>query len=295
MNFLQIEFFQTLAKTLNFTKSANILHTTQPNLSKIIANIEDELGVMLFIRSKRNVKLTPAGEVFREESEKLIRAYNNALARTRAAEEGLYGTVKIGFIGTAMISRMPKIVKEFNQKYPNVFVNLIDYTYSPLAEALLSRTIDIAFILDFEIEHHKDITTMPIFTDQMCLVMSKSHPLADKDLVDLKDFTEDNYVMLDPKVALRDNNLMSSICLDFDFIPKVVYEANTLNNLLVTVECGYGVSILASHMRHFATDNVKFATIKGYEEGFRIVAAWHRNSHPVVPRLIEVIDSIDIS
>lgn len=295
MNFLQIEFFQALAKTLNFTKTAKILHTTQPNLSKIIANIEDELGVTLFIRSKRDVKLTPAGEVFREEAEKLILSYNNAVTRTRAAEEGIFGTVKLGFIGTAMIYRMPIIVKKFNQMYPNVYLDLTDYAYSPLAEMLLNKSVDIAFIPDLEMEKYRDIYTKQIFTDDMCIVMSKDHPKSHMDIIDLNDFIDENFVMLDPKVALRDNNLMSSICLDHDFIPKVVYEANTLSNLLVTVESNYGVSILAGHMQHFATDNVKFAKIKGYEDSFRIVAAWHRDSHPVVPRLIEVIDAIDFA
>lgn len=290
MTIFNLEALITLSDTLNFTKASTILHTTQPNLSKIIVNLEQEVGVQLLIRNKRDVKLTPAGEAFCQEARKLLKQYESAIEIAKIVDAGIHGVINMGFLGTALIALLPNIVNTFSKRYPKIRLNLADYTYSPLMNALADDEIDIALLPDRELDTIPKLAKKYIFSDSMCLVVSKDHKYADETIVDLSKACDEDFIMMDPKISIRDYELVTSMCVEQDFIPNVVYEANTLNNLILMIECNKGVSILAKHMLHFATDNVRFLDIKGYESYFKIVCAWRKGANTSVPKLIEVID-----
>lgn len=290
MTIQQIESFLTLASTLNFTKASAMLYTTQPNLSRMLASIEQEIGAQLLVRSKRDVKLTAAGEVFQREMERAVQQYYHAIEVTKQAESGVYGSVKVGFLGTALTARLPAIVNRFREQHPGIHLQLVDYTYSLLMEALAARKIDLAVIPDRELDRLPQIAKRYLFADDMCAVVSKTHKLAAESEIDLSLLVDEPFVMMDPKVSIRDYELVTDICIEQDFVPEVAYEANTLNNLLLMVECGVGVAILAQHMTHFATENVRFIRLKGYEKFFRVSCAWHKDANPCVDSFLEVID-----
>lgn len=292
MNFTLIKYFLTLSDTLNYTKASQILYTTQPNLSKSIVNLEEEVGVKLFIRTKRDVRLTPAGEVFRREAEKLMSHYMNAIYKAREVEEGLNGYITLGFLGTATTYLLPQIVKQFKAKYPNIYLDLKDFTYSSLFDALIEDEIDIALMPDRELETVPNVMRKFIFADDMCLAVGKDHEAADLDIIDLYDVKDEFFIQMDPKISIRDHKLITTMCVEQDFTPQVIYEANTLNNVLMMVECNMGISILASHMTHFATDNVRFIKLKGYEKYFKMVAAWkiQNDRDQNIIRLLQIIE-----
>lgn len=291
MNFTLIKYFLTLAETLNYTKASQILYTTQPNLSKSIVNLEEEVGVKLFIRTKRDVRLTPAGEIFRREAEKLMSHYMNAIYKAREVEEGLNGYITLGFLGTATTKLLPEIVQKFKEEYPNIYLDLKDYTYSSLFDALIEDEIDIALIPDRELETVPNVMRKFIFADDMCLAVGKDHEAANLDVIDLYDVKDEFFIQMDPKISIRDHKLITTMCIEQDFTPQVIYEANTLINMLMMVECNMGVSILASHMKLFATDNVRFIKLKGYEQYFKVVAAWknHNDQDQNIIRLLQII------
>lgn len=291
MNFTLIKYFLTLADTLNYTKASQILYTTQPNLSKSIVNLEEEVGVKLFIRTKRDVRLTPAGEIFRREAEKLMSHYMNAIYKAREVEEGLNGYITLGFLGTATTRLLPEIVQNFKEAYPNIYLDLKDYTYSSLFDALIDDEIDIALMPDRELETVPNVMRKFIFADDMCLAVSKDHEAASLDIIDLYDVKDEFFIQMDPKISIRDHKLITTMCIEQDFTPQVIYEANTLINMLMMVECNMGISILASHMKRFATDNVRFIKLKGYEKYFKVVAAWktHNDQDQNIIRLLQII------
>lgn len=290
MTISQIESFLTLASTLNFTKASALLYTTQPNLSRMIASIEHEVGARLLTRNKRDVKLTPAGEAFTREMEKTIRQYYQAIKITKQADSGVFGSIRLGFLGTALITRLPIIVNSFRERHPKIHLELIDYTYSLLMEELTSKKIDIAILPDRELNKLPQIAKRYLFADDMCVVMSTKHKFASHSTIDLSLLADEPFVMMDPKISIRDYELVTNMCIEQDFTPLVAYEANTLNNLLLMVECNIGIAILAQHMTHFATNNVKFIKLKGYESHFKVSCAWHKNGNPCIDKFLSVID-----
>ncbi len=290
MNLTQIESFLTLASTLSYTKASGILHTTQPNLSKMMMNIEQELNVKLLVRNRRDVKLTPAGVIFYEEMKKMLHMYELAKEKIKDAESGVRGEIKLGFLGTALMHLLPQIVNQFRQKYPHIKLRLFDYTYSRLMEALLTQAIDVALIPDYDVDKLPMLNKRFLLEDDMCVVVPKSSPYAELESIDLTLFKEAPFVVIDPSISIKDFELVKDICVKHNFLPRVAVEANTLNNLLMMIDCGTGVSILAKHMKHFATEGVNFINIKGYEKYFRVSCAWSSETNPCIPKLLEVID-----
>ena len=290
MTIYQIEAYVKLATTLNFTKASTLLHMSQPNLSKLINNMEQELDVQLLLRNRRAVSLTPAGKAFQESAEKIIDTFKAAEARVKDIDIGNSGTIKIGFLSTALIHHLPILVRKFNESYPNISLKLYDYTFSPLMSSLLDNTMDIALLPDRELDNIPKLEKKFLYADDMCVVLPNNHPLNAGDGVDLNDFAEVPFILMDPNVSDRDYDLVYSICMANGFYPKIHHTVNSLNNLLLMVECGRGVSILARHMEHYATDNLSFISIKGSEKSFKMVSAWRRDRNPCIAKFNEVID-----
>ncbi len=291
MTLYQIESFVKLATTLNFTKASTLLHMTQPNLSKLINSMEQELGVQLVLRNRRAVSLTPAGKAFQKSAEKIIDIYKNTEMQVKDIDVGNSGTIKIGFLSTALIHHLPILVRKFNETYPDISLKLYDYTFSPLMSSLLDNTMDVALLPDRELDNIPKLEKKFLYADDMCVVLPKAHLLNTGDGVDLNDFAEVPFIMMDPNVSDRDYDLVYSICMENGFYPKINHTVNSLNNLLLMVECGRGVSILARHMEHYATDNIAFISIKGSEKSFKMVSAWRRDQNPCIAKFNEIIDA----
>ena len=120
MTIYQIEAFLTLASTLNYTKASSVLHTTQPNLTKMIINLERELGITLLFRNKRDVKLTPAGRCFCEEMKRMMEHYHHSVNKAKEIDLGISGSLDVGFLGTALLWQLPAIVNQFRKKHPRI-------------------------------------------------------------------------------------------------------------------------------------------------------------------------------
>lgn len=262
MNLIHLEYFIILAETLNYTKASEKLHITQPNLSKVIINIEQEIDCKLFKRNKRDVQLTSAGKIFYKEIKITLESYRNVVEHTQQVHEGISGVINIGLLGTAVIKQLPNIINTFNKKYPKIAVKLTDYTYSPLVNALYEEEIDIAILPDQELHAIPNICKKHIFSDDMCLVVHKDHKYAKFDTISIHELKTEPFIHMSSKKSLRDFNLINDICLKMDFLPNTVYEANTLLNMLMMVECKIGVTILASHM---STSPLKTSNLFNYK------------------------------
>ena len=290
MTLFQIEAFLLLSNTLNYTKASTILHTTQPNLSKIISSLEQELGIQLFVRNKREVKLTPAGEAFGIEMQTMMKHYNCAISKAREVDAGIRGSIEVGFLGTALSSLMPQIVRRFHKNHPDIILKLYDYPYSRLVEAIIEEEVDIALFPVREPSRIPNLKKKFMFADAMCLVFDKNHSIADGKPIDLHAIRNEPFVVMDPNVSVWDYDLVKDICTENNFVPKIAYLANSLASVILMVECGVGVSILASHMIKYASDNISFVKINGYEDYFRMSCVWHKDANPCLPQLLNVFD-----
>lgn len=290
MNLFQFEYFITLAETLSYTKASQKLHISQSTLSKLIINLEHTIDSQLFVRNKRDVKLTPAGKVYYMEIKKMLDSYEDTIKKVQSIENGTTGVINLGFLGTALMDLLPLIINRFHEHYPNIRINPLDYTYSQIMDSLVNDEIDVAILPDLELDYYPDFYKKTIFQDQICAVVHKNHRYANLKSIHLSSLKDEPMINMDAKVSRNDNSLINNICMQQGFQPNTIYEANSLLNMLVMVDCEVGITIMASHMKRFATDTVKFIPITTLEKSFNVVCIHNKTVNESVPKLLEVID-----
>src|SRR6202048_136349 len=146
MELRHLRYFQAVADELSFTRAATRLRVAQSAVSAQIQDLENELGVVLLERSRRRVRLTAAGQTFNEAAERILRSVEEASRQARRIGQGEYGTLAVGFIGSQSHEWMPRVLKRFRAKYPEVEVTLSEMHPSQQLDALLARTLDVGLV-----------------------------------------------------------------------------------------------------------------------------------------------------
>lgn len=249
------------AKCLNFTKAADKLFITQPALSRQIAAMEMELNMQLFIRTNRSVKLTPPAVVLLEEFEKIYDAYNLAIAKASNSFAGLNGELNIGILEGAYVGDLfPDVLRHFAEFYPQVKINLRNYSFNALIEKLYSNELDMIITLKFDVEGRDKILYEVIEHTRDHVVVHKDHRLANAKYVKLSDFKDDTIMMVSTEDSEMSPKLILDACKSCGFNPKVKF-ASSLQEEMLWVEAGVGVCILDTRNSLYKNSSVRFLDV----------------------------------
>ena len=194
MELRHVRYFIAVAEHLNFRKAAQQLHVAQPPLSRQIRQLEDDLGVTLFVRDKRKVELTKAGHAFLEEGRKLILQAGHAMSAARHAQRGESGTVRIG-IASGLGGAVSKAVFEHRRRFPAIEVECRDIFSSLQNESLRKHETDVGFLrppVD-QVNLNCDL----LYEEEFVVVLPKSHRLANRRLLRLKDIADEPLIIFD--------------------------------------------------------------------------------------------------
>jgi DNA-binding transcriptional LysR family regulator len=189
-----IRYFIAVADSLNFSKAAQRLHISQPPLSRQIHQLEEELGVGLFVRNNRRVELTRAGRVFLDEARKLVVQAERATEAARHAQKGASGVLRIG-MGAGLGRVICNVVVEHHKLFPTIDIECKDFFSSLQNEALSKREIDVGFLrppVD-----HANLNCVALFEEKFVVIMPKTHRLAKRESVRLADIADEPLIIFD--------------------------------------------------------------------------------------------------
>lgn len=274
MEFDDLRSFLILAEQLHFRRAAELLHVSQPALSKQIHRLEDRLGGALLIRRSRGVHLTSAGEVLLQHARQVIEESESAERATRLALKGQAGSLRIGF-GSPVISRgLPDLIIRFRKRYPDVDLTVRNMSSSDQIEALVNRKIDVGFV---RLPVRSDnIETEPIVKERLMIVLSE-HATYDvkKGLAALRDAP---FIIpwRGDSVSFYDHIFRT--CRAAGFVPKVVQEVDVFFTALNLVRAGLGVSIAPSAIQLMRVPQVRFVETRVPEAEWSVGIAWNRLS-----------------
>ncbi|MCR5665847.1 MAG: LysR family transcriptional regulator [Eubacterium sp.] len=278
MNMTQIKYFLMAAKCKNFTKAADKLFITQPALSRQISSMEAELNVQLFVRNNRSVQLTPAAVVLEEEFEKILNMYNVAVAKAVNSFAGMRGELNIGVLeGTYVGDLFPNVLQYLAEFYPQVKINLRNYSFNNLVEKLYSNELDLIITLKFDVENREKIDYQVIAAGHDYVVVHRNHRLADAKYVKLSDFKDDTFIMVSPDDSEMSPKLIIQACESHGFYPKVKF-ATSLAEEMLWVEAGVGVCILDSRNILHNNETVRFLQVEGLSDP-SLTLAWNTDHY----------------
>lgn len=292
---IQIDYFIAVAHHLNFTKAAKSLYISQPSLSKQVALLEQEIGVQLLYRTKRTVRLTPAGIILLKELSDIKQRLNVAFEKSRQSGLGENSPITIGCLDAMNTDIfIPELLNRFKEQHPNVKIILERHSFRLLREKVLDGTLDIIFTLSFEIDSTLEIASDVLYDLVGSIFMSSSNPLAKRESLSLKDLKNENFVMISRDESPRGFDGVIKICRDNGFTPNIVKQLPNIESLLMCVESGLGVTVLDSNVRLHNKD--KFKIFEIVDDYISIVMAWKKdNMDPAIPFFISsLLKDIDI-
>ncbi|KKZ98848.1 hypothetical protein B4147_3431 [Bacillus wiedmannii] len=242
MELRHLQYFVVVAEELHFGRAAARLQMTQPPLSQQIQQLEKEMGVMLFSRTKRKVELTEAGEMFLKEVKKAFEQIDKAVEVAQSAQRGEVGSLSIGFVGAAIYDILPSIVREYRKKFPRVSVALHELSTPDQVHALHDNRIDIGFLRPPIPTQLLELEPIQKLSCTLCL--PKAHPLAEKGEIHIEDLRDEPFVFITRPVwpALYDTIL--SLCRDVGFSPHIVQEATEYQTVMGLVAAGIGITVI---------------------------------------------------
>lgn len=241
MEFRQIKYFMEVARREHVTDAANALHIAQSAVSRQIFNLEEELGVALFIREGRTVRLTRIGKVFFTRMEKAMNVMDDAAQIVQEYTDPQKGMVYIGFPTSLASYILPTVIYNFRKEYPEAQIKLHQGSYKELVDAVKRGDIDIALLGPLPTVHEK-IKSTPLFTEEIVALLPTSHPLANRSSLELSELQNDPFILFPEGFVLRD--VIMEGCLQRGFKPKIAFEGMDMDAVKGLVSAGLGVTLI---------------------------------------------------
>ncbi len=276
MELRHLRTFVVAAEALHFTRAAEMLDVAQPTLSLQIRELERELGVLLFDRVGRTVRLTEAGAIFRRHAERALReveAGQGALADLRGIRRG---TVRVGVTHSFSARLIPRAVARFRTDHPEVGVVVTKTSGRAVEHALTAGAIDLG--IAYAPPEDPDVQAETLFNEEVVVVVATGHPLAQLDRVDLADLGKHALALITREFSTR--RLFDDRLREASITPDVAVEMNDIDSLLEVVRLGIGASVLSRRaVADPAAQGLSLIPIVGPEMTRTAALLWHRESY----------------
>ncbi len=291
MNTRQLECFIAVAENLSFTKASEKIFISQTAVTQQIQKLENQLNVILFERTNRNVKLTTAGTTFLHEAKAILEREKDAIRKTQLAANGFSGNIRIGWIKGYEMSSFVEYIRNFHSKFPNISLSFSRQNMGILHSMLENDELDVIFTIRFNIEHYENIAFKPIDSFSLYAVLAPFHPYAHKLSIRRIDLKNDPVILAEK--SKEDTDINRFIINQYDaagFIPENILATDDLETILFMVAIGMGTAILPSYAISQVGGWDHLVTIPLEDEPpSEVVAAWKKdNANPSLNRLLEM-------
>lgn len=293
MELRHLRYFVAVAEELHFGRAAQRLHIAQQPLSRQISQLEDELGVQLFYRTKRTVRLTEVGEVFLTEARKTLSQAEQTILLAQQTSRGEIGRLAVGFTGAALNSLLPQIVRKFKDCHPKIEVVLERLHTQEQVIALRSQQLDVGFL-------HPPISDTillreTIHREQLVVMLPDTHPLAAgaPHSVAIADLAHEAFILFPRRVGPVLYDRIISFCQQAGFSPNIVQEVVPQQTILGLVAVGLGISLIHASAQHVGQRGVVARPLQEPTPELELAIAWHPDTtNPALEKFLQVVREI---
>lgn len=258
MELRQLRHFVMVAETLNFHRAAERLNMAQPPLSMSIKKLEQEIGVELFERHSRAVKLTESGHAALKEARETLRHAGETIRIAQAVSSGETGRVRLAFAASATYSLLPALLPVYRGRHPNVTLDLREGTNTEIFDLMEAREIDIGLVR-VPTSFPRSIELVTIEHDTLVAVLPRDNPLAQRSRLTLQDLADQpfvNHAVAGPLEGL--NAATRRVFKDAGIAPRITQEARQVHTVISLVESGLGVALVPSVSARYSSGRIVF-------------------------------------
>ncbi|USG64898.1 LysR family transcriptional regulator [Brevibacillus ruminantium] len=240
MDIRQLQYFAEVAKQRSFTRAAEVLHVSQPSISKMIKSLETELGVILLDRSERKIELTDAGQLVFEHAQRVLQAMGDLTSSLEELRQVERGFVRLGLLPTVGAFLLPAAIASFKKHYPQIELEMREYSARPLEAQVERGHIDIGLtVLPVDEERFEAIA---LRAEDLVAIVYPEHWLYGRESINLQELSEESFVLFTEEYAMHD--VVRQACLQAGFEPKVAYMSSLWDFVGEMVAAQIGISLV---------------------------------------------------
>ncbi|WP_039836927.1 LysR family transcriptional regulator [Paenibacillus sonchi] len=271
MELLQLQYFLVVARLEHVTEAARSLHVTQSSLSKTIGRLEEDLGVPLFDRVGRKLRLNEYGNKFFRRAERALFELEQGKQELRDLSSPEQGTLELAVTAA---SALPHILREFRKKRPHVQFHVQMLTTQEMVKLLHQGDVDVC--LSSPAVEEEDIECQVVYNDPILVAVPKGHRLAERTSVSLTELKDESFVGVKRGYGTRD--LADRICRSVGFKPQYVYEGDEPARLSALVEAEIGIAFIPSTARN-SREQIQYLQVENHELVREIALLWHKSRY----------------
>jgi DNA-binding transcriptional LysR family regulator len=286
-----LRYFVAVAEELHFGRAADRLGIAQPPLSRQIQQLEEELGFLLFERSRPRVGLTAAGSVLLEHARRVFEGIDAGIRDARRTSLGERGRVNVGYPSSLAYSGLTELLRAFRARFPDVEVGLRELPIAAQIEALKSGQIDVGFVRG-RIDDPA-LATEIARRETFVLAMPLGHPLAKRKSILLSSVALEPFVFFPRERGPAFFDQLIALCREAGFNPRIAHEAPPLD-VLSLVSAGFGISIVPSSVRESRRSDVVLRPLSGAPVSELFIAWRLSDLSPSRRQFVELVRRIGV-
>ena len=278
----QLRYFITVADELHFGKAAMRLNMTQPPLSQAIQALESELGVALFVRTTRQISLTPAGKALLPEAKKLLLQAHSLRQVAQRAADGTQGHLSLAFVSIADYSILPPTLRTFRQSHSNVSIELREATTDVQLETLEKGEIDAGFIIPPIPEKYQHLLTYQKILTEPLILAAPEHLFATGQAVSLEQCHDQALILFPRKIAPALHDAILGFFHEVGLTPEIGQEAIQMQTIVGLVSAGMGIALVPQSVSNLQRPGVSYHPLTNSAPVVEIGFAWRKENPSAV-------------
>ncbi len=284
MELREVRSFITLAEQLHFGRAADLLHLSQPALTKQIRRLEEQIGGNLMTRGRHGARLTSLGHQFLRGARLLVKDADELLKQTQQSASGETGRLNIGF-GFHTLTLVPRVLVQLRKAVPAAELTLRDMSTAEQVDALNSEKIDVGFV---RLPIGREFSTMPVIGDRLILV-SRDTPGSPAKLT-LDDCRNSPFVLISRGRSPTMHQHALALCAKHRFHPRSIQDVDEVTTALALVQAGMGVTMIPESFAGTRFPGVRFHPLRDVEAKWRVGAAWRKGDpNPLLARFLQLL------
>jgi len=285
MDLQQIKYFLALAQELHFWNTAGKINITQSALSRHIQSLESELGVQLFERNKRNVKLTPAGTFLKEKWQVELNELEFIHQFARQMHLGESGTIRIAHPDSISGSLMPDIIARICDAFPKLQIELVQLRYENQQEFLTNYKIDLAITRD--INNSPGIKSEKIYNDHLSIVVPENHFYHTIDDLSKETLAQQKFILPIKDEGSSYSDIIQQMFRSFDIVPDAYLHSEFGSTIIALVRKGLGIAILPDSYMYHESPGLRFIQLPFKTDLF---VNWRADDHnPILSNVLKLV------
>ena len=272
MELRQLEYFCTVGDYKNFTRAAQILHVSQPSVTKAIKALESELQLILVDRSQKHIKLTEEGQIFLKHARKILEDVENANQDMQHFKSQKDGIIRFGLPPMVEAYLFPNFFMKFQAAYPEISLDIQECGDSGEVRQKLENSL-LDFGIIFTNADETFVHSMFLLNDEFCLCLPKNHKLAACADLTFKDLKNEKFIL--QQVGTYQHQKIFELCAESNYKPDVLLCTSQLNTIKQLVINGAGISFLPNFAIQSHGDFCSKTISPPLE--FKIALAWNNN------------------